>query len=195
MHYEESATHLAVVTALDDNLLVKTQTNQILTLSSHSTNVPSAHLRERSSFLGSAEMGRIPGFPFQWDSRQSSGVCVLNRWIMKPCVSGFLNLYKPKCCWNAMCSCLDALSSFCANAVKKSLCVSKIGHSGILDSYAEGVLFLAIGRSTRLIPVPYGAVVRTSIFLRPRRIYPPFALECSPPVLTVERECSVGATT
>ena len=48
---------------------------------------------------------------------------------------------------------IDALSSFCANAVKKSLSVSKIGHSGILDSYAEGVLLLAIGKSTRLLPV------------------------------------------
>lgn len=41
------------------------------------------------------------------------------------------------------------------NAVKKSLSVSKIGHSGILDSYAEGVLLLAIGKSTRLLPVSF----------------------------------------
>ena len=50
---------------------------------------------------------------------------------------------------------IDALSSYCANAVKKSLSVSKIGHSGILDSYAEGVLLLAIGKSTRLLPVSF----------------------------------------
>ena len=49
---------------------------------------------------------------------------------------------------------IDALSSYCANAVK-SLSVSKIGHSGILDSYAEGVLLLAIGKSTRLLPVSF----------------------------------------
>lgn len=50
---------------------------------------------------------------------------------------------------------IDALSSYCANAVKKSLSVSKIGHSGILDSYAEGVLLLAIGKSTHLLPVSF----------------------------------------
>ena len=50
---------------------------------------------------------------------------------------------------------IDALSSYCVNAVKKSLSVSKIGHSGILDSYAEGVLLLAIGKSTRLLPVSF----------------------------------------
>lgn len=86
---------------------------------------------------------------------------------------------------------LDALSSFCANAVKKSIGASKIGHSGILDSYAEGVLLLAIGRSTRLIPVSVGDSLRTSIFLKPRRICPPFALGCSLPVSIVERECRV----
>ena len=45
------------------------------------------------------------------------------------------------------------MSTACSNITKKCLEIKKIGHTGTLDSYAEGVLLLAIGRSTKLIPV------------------------------------------
>lgn len=47
----------------------------------------------------------------------------------------------------------DMMSTACSNITKKCLEIKKIGHTGTLDSYAEGVLLLAIGRSTKLIPV------------------------------------------
>ena len=47
----------------------------------------------------------------------------------------------------------DMMSTACSNIAKKCLGIKKIGHTGTLDSYAEGVLLLAIGRSTKLIPV------------------------------------------
>ena len=47
-------------------------------------------------------MDPISGFQFQQDSHQSSWVCVLNQRMMKPCASGFLNLYKPKCRWTGI---------------------------------------------------------------------------------------------
>lgn len=39
------------------------------------------------------------------------------------------------------------------NLVKKRLHIKKAGHSGTLDSLAQGVLVVAIGSSTKLIPV------------------------------------------
>ena len=53
-----------------------------------------------------------------------------------------INLYKPK-----------NLTSFKAiNAIKKKFSISKIGHAGTLDPMAEGVLPIAIGKATKLIP-------------------------------------------
>lgn len=57
-------------------------------------------------------------------------------------IAGFINLYKPKYLY----------SNTCINIAKKCLNLPKIGHSGTLDSYAEGVLLLAIGQSTKLLP-------------------------------------------
>ena len=48
---------------------------------------------------------------------------------------------------------VDIPSTACSNMAKKWLKIQKLGHTGTLDSYAEGVLLLAIGRSTKLIPV------------------------------------------
>ena len=55
---------------------------------------------------------------------------------------GWINLYKPK-----------NISSFKAiNFIKKKLSINKIGHAGTLDPMAEGVLPIAIGKATKLIP-------------------------------------------
>ncbi|MDC3178098.1 tRNA pseudouridine(55) synthase TruB [Pelagibacteraceae bacterium] len=55
---------------------------------------------------------------------------------------GWINLYKPK-----------NISSFKAiNYIKKRLSINKIGHAGTLDPMAEGVLPIAIGKATKLIP-------------------------------------------
>ena len=55
---------------------------------------------------------------------------------------GWINLYKPK-----------NLTSFKAiNTIKKKFSISKIGHAGTLDPMAEGVLPIAIGKATKLIP-------------------------------------------
>ena len=55
---------------------------------------------------------------------------------------GWINLYKPK-----------NISSFKAiNSIKKNFPISKIGHAGTLDPMAEGVLPIAIGKATKLIP-------------------------------------------
>ena len=54
---------------------------------------------------------------------------------------GWLNVYKP-----------INLSSFKAlYKIKKKLNISKIGHAGTLDPLAEGVLPIAIGKTTKLI--------------------------------------------
>ncbi len=55
---------------------------------------------------------------------------------------GWINLYKPK-----------NISSFLAiKKIKKKLKINKIGHAGTLDPLAEGVLPVAIGKATKLIP-------------------------------------------
>ena len=55
---------------------------------------------------------------------------------------GWINLYKPK-----------NITSFKAiNSIKKKLLINKIGHAGTLDPMAEGVLPIAIGKATKLIP-------------------------------------------
>ena len=55
---------------------------------------------------------------------------------------GWLNIYKP-----------EGLSSFAVvNKIKKKFKLDKIGHGGTLDPLAEGVLPIAIGKATKLIP-------------------------------------------
>ncbi len=55
---------------------------------------------------------------------------------------GWINLYKPK-----------NITSFKAiNFIKKKLFIKKIGHAGTLDPMAEGILPIAIGKATKLIP-------------------------------------------
>ena len=55
---------------------------------------------------------------------------------------GWINLYKPK-----------NITSFKAiNSIKKKFSIEKIGHAGTLDPMAEGVLPIAIGKATKLIP-------------------------------------------
>jgi len=55
---------------------------------------------------------------------------------------GWINLYKPK-----------NITSFKAiNSIKKKFSIKKIGHAGTLDPMAEGVLPIAIGKATKLIP-------------------------------------------
>tara|TARA_Y100001935_G_C17301770_1_gene509718 strand:- start:527 stop:1429 length:903 start_codon:yes stop_codon:yes gene_type:complete len=54
---------------------------------------------------------------------------------------GWINLYKPK-----------NISSFQAiNKIKKKFTINKIGHAGTLDPLAEGVLPIALGKTTKLI--------------------------------------------
>ena len=55
---------------------------------------------------------------------------------------GWINLYKPK-----------NISSFQAvNKIKKRFNFKKIGHAGTLDPPAEGILPIALGKATKLIP-------------------------------------------
>ena len=55
---------------------------------------------------------------------------------------GWLNVYKPK-----------GISSFnVVYKIKKKFNLKKIGHGGTLDPLAEGVLPIAIGKTTKLIP-------------------------------------------
>jgi tRNA pseudouridine55 synthase len=55
---------------------------------------------------------------------------------------GWINLYKPK-----------NITSFKAiNFIKKKFLIKKIGHAGTLDPMAEGILPIAIGKATKLIP-------------------------------------------
>ncbi len=57
-------------------------------------------------------------------------------------IQGWINLYKPK-----------NISSFKAiNKIKKKFLFPKIGHAGTLDPLAEGILPIAIGKATKLIP-------------------------------------------
>ena len=55
---------------------------------------------------------------------------------------GWINLYKPK-----------NITSFKAiKIIKKVFHINKIGHAGTLDPMAEGILPIAIGKATKLIP-------------------------------------------
>ena len=57
-------------------------------------------------------------------------------------IQGWVNLYKPK-----------GISSFSAiYKIKKKFNVKKIGHAGTLDPAAEGILPIAINKTTKLIP-------------------------------------------
>ncbi len=57
-------------------------------------------------------------------------------------IQGWINLYKPK-----------NISSFQAiHKIKKKFFIKKIGHGGTLDPLAEGILPIAIGKTTKLIP-------------------------------------------
>ena len=57
-------------------------------------------------------------------------------------IQGWINLYKPK-----------NISSFKAiHKVKKKFSINKIGHAGTLDPLAEGILPIALGKATKLIP-------------------------------------------
>jgi tRNA pseudouridine55 synthase len=70
-------------------------------------------------------------------------------------VQGFLNFHKPQ----------GMSSHDCVGAMRRLLGVKKVGHGGTLDPLAEGVLPIAVGRATRLIPYlapdkAYRAVIR-----------------------------------
>ncbi len=57
-------------------------------------------------------------------------------------IQGWINLYKPK-----------YISSFKAiNKIKKKFFLKKVGHAGTLDPLAEGILPIAVGKATKLIP-------------------------------------------
>ena len=57
-------------------------------------------------------------------------------------LQGWINLYKPK-----------GISSFSAiYKIKKKFNIKKIGHAGTLDPAAEGILPIAINKTTKLIP-------------------------------------------
>ena len=57
-------------------------------------------------------------------------------------VQGWLNVYKPR-----------GISSFnVVYKIKKKFNLKKIGHGGTLDPLAEGVLPIAVGKTTKLIP-------------------------------------------
>ena len=57
-------------------------------------------------------------------------------------IQGWVNLYKPK-----------GISSFSAiYKIKKKFNIKKIGHAGTLDPNAEGILPIAINKTTKLIP-------------------------------------------
>ena len=57
-------------------------------------------------------------------------------------IQGWINLYKP-----------INISSFKAvDFIKKKFSIKKIGHAGTLDPMAEGILPIAIGKATKLIP-------------------------------------------
>ncbi len=55
---------------------------------------------------------------------------------------GWINLYKPK----------NISSHKSLNLIKKKFLLNKIGHAGTLDPLAQGILPVAIGKTTKLIP-------------------------------------------
>lgn len=73
-------------------------------------------------------------------------------------MSGFINLHKP----------LTWTSHDCVAKVRGLLQLKKVGHAGTLDPMAEGVLPIALGRATRLIPFlpedkTYRAIIRFGV--------------------------------
>ena len=57
-------------------------------------------------------------------------------------LQGWLNVYKPV-----------GISSFAVvRKIKKKFQINKVGHGGTLDPLAEGVIPIAIGKATKLIP-------------------------------------------
>ncbi|MBD0336189.1 MAG: tRNA pseudouridine(55) synthase TruB, partial [Cyanobacteria bacterium Co-bin13] len=70
-------------------------------------------------------------------------------------MQGFLNLNKPA----------GLTSHDCVARVRRLLQTKKVGHGGTLDPAAQGVLPIAVGRATRLLPYlasgkAYQAVIR-----------------------------------
>ena len=61
---------------------------------------------------------------------------------------GWLNLYKP----------INISSFGVLKKIKKKFNLSKIGHAGTLDPLAEGILPIAIGKITKLIPFINNAI-------------------------------------
>ncbi|PZV04918.1 MAG: tRNA pseudouridine(55) synthase TruB [Leptolyngbya sp.] len=69
-------------------------------------------------------------------------------------MQGFLNFYKPQ----------GISSHDCVGAVRRLTGIKKVGHGGTLDPLAEGVLPIAVGRATRLLPyLPEGKAYRAVI--------------------------------
>lgn len=73
-------------------------------------------------------------------------------------MQGFLNLNKPS----------GLTSHDCVARVRRLLRTKKVGHGGTLDPAAEGVLPIAVGRATRLLPYlasgkAYQAVIRFGV--------------------------------
>jgi tRNA pseudouridine55 synthase len=76
-------------------------------------------------------------------------------------IAGFLNLDKPS----------GMTSHDCVGVVRRVFGIKKVGHGGTLDPAATGVLPIAVGRATRLLPYlapdkAYEAVVRFGITTR-----------------------------
>ena len=61
---------------------------------------------------------------------------------MEENIQGWINLYKPK----------NITSFYAIKKIKYKFKIKKIGHAGTLDPLAEGVLPIAIGKATKLIP-------------------------------------------
>ena len=57
-------------------------------------------------------------------------------------LQGWINLYKPK----------NISSFFAMKKIQSKFQIKKIGHCGTLDPLAEGILPIAIGKTTKLIP-------------------------------------------
>ncbi|WOD41879.1 tRNA pseudouridine(55) synthase TruB [Nodosilinea sp. E11] len=69
-------------------------------------------------------------------------------------MQGFLNFYKPQ----------GMSSHDCVGAVRRLLGIRKVGHGGTLDPLAAGVLPIAVGRATRLLPyLPEGKAYRAIV--------------------------------
>jgi tRNA pseudouridine55 synthase len=78
--------------------------------------------------------------------------------LLVTCMDGFLNLNKPA----------GFTSHDCVARVRRILKTKKVGHGGTLDPLATGVLPIAIGKATRLLPYlptakAYRAVIRLGV--------------------------------